>query len=401
MTTRDAPRSDFDHHSSTFAARAFEISDTLLAECPVSWSEHYGGFWVVADYDHVTEAFRDHESFSSAKGASVPDLSFGSTHLPTTLDPPEHHVFRKYLNPWFTLEAMRKREPQMRELIRELIEGLAAKGTWDFVPDLADIMPGTMILVMLGMSTDRRDEFLGAMERGMSNQGTTDPGVLAQMAEDKRWLQEQLLGEIADRRKNPSDDLMSYLANEPLSDGRQISDSQIIDIVMVLLLAGFHTTSGALAALLVHLEQHPDQRRHLQQNPDMLPTAIEEIVRVYSPATAMARTLTKDMEYGGVQMAKGDRALMVIMAANRDPEHFTDPAEVDLQRSERGSVAFGWGVHRCLGIHLARVLLRLQMELLFEIIPDYHVDLAAVRLSTTLGIGYVHTSVPGHAHAVV
>ncbi|MBQ0850778.1 cytochrome P450 [Streptomyces sp. BH-SS-21] len=384
----------FDHHSRQFAGNAITTVNELREQAPVARSDAYDGFWVVTRHDLVAEAFRDFESFSSKNGASIPALSFGSTHIPTSMDPPDHQIYRRVLTPWFSQSSIRKLEPWIRETVAALVAKLAERGTWDFVPDLADITPGTVTLTILGMAADRQGEFLAAMARGMENQGTTDEELLAEMARDKEWLVAQILREAADRRAAPRDDLMSVLANDELPGGGKVTDAQIVDIVMVLLLAGFHTTSGALTAMLVHLERHPELRERLRAEPERIPDAIEEIVRLYAPATGMARQVTRDREFGGVQLREGDMAFMLIMAASRDPRQFENPDELDLDRSNSKSVAFGWGVHRCLGLHLARTVLRIEMELVFELLPDYEIDLERVRLSHTMGIGYLHESVP-------
>jgi len=391
----DVVITNFSHHSAAFAADPIGMSDDLRTRSPLSWSTEHGGFWLVTSYPLITQVFQNYETFTSRHGAAIPDLSFGTTHIPVTLDPPEHHVFRRYLNPWFELESVRQREPEMRAILGRILTDLAARGEWDFVSDLAEVMPGTFVLSMLGMPVERRLTFLRAMERGMRNQGTKDPRLLEQMDEDNAWIQNELRAEIDDRRTNPTDDLLSYLVHEPVG-GRQLTDAQILDVVMVLLLAGFHTTSGALAAMLAHLEQHPEQRADLQANPAKIPAAIEEIVRVYAAATSMARTVSRDTELDGVRMAAGDKVLGLIFAADRDPGKFTDAATVDFDRKEKGSVAFGWGVHRCLGIHVARLILRLELEMLFEVIPDYRVDLERTELAGTLGIGYEHERVTGY-----
>lgn len=394
MTAEDVVVTHFDHHSTEFARDSVGIANELRERSPVAWSKAHGGFWVVTRHSLVAEAFRDYESFSSRNGASIPALSFGSTHIPTSMDPPEHAIYRRILTHWFSRSAISKREPWIREMVRGTVERLAGQGEWDFVPDLADITPGTVTLTILGMDPERQGEFLAAMARGISSQGTTDQALLEEMERDKQWLVDQILSEAADRRLAPRDDLMSVLANERLPDGRTITDTQIIDIVMVLLLAGFHTTSGALSALLVDLERNPGTRALLMERPERIPGAIEEIVRLYAPATGMARQVTRDMEFGGVRMRKGDMAFMLISAAGRDPRQFADPDRMNVDRDNGKSVAFGWGVHRCLGLHLARTLLRAEMEAIFELMPDYEIDLERVRLSDSMGIGYVHESVP-------
>lgn len=387
-------RTHFDHHSSVFAHHAIDTVTALREQAPVVWSPAYDGFWVVTRHEPVAEAFRDYELFSSRHGASIPALSFGSTHIPTSLDPPDHAIYRRLLTPWFSQSAISRREPAIRAQVRRLVTGLRERGHWDFVPDLADIMPGTVTLTILGIDPARQAEFLGAMARGMANQGTADEAVRAEMARDKQWLVDQIRAEAADRRTHPRADLMTELATHVLPGGETIADAQLVDIVMVLLLAGFHTTSGALASLLVHLAHHPDLRTRLMAQPERIPAAIEEIVRLYAPSTGMARLVTRDQEFGGVRMRAGDMAFLLIMAASRDPRQFENPDEMDLDRDNGRSVAFGWGVHRCLGLHLARALLRIQLDTVFELMPDYRIHLDEVRLSDTMGIGYLHESVP-------
>jgi cytochrome P450 len=308
-------------------------------------------------------------------------------------------MYRRFLTPWFSKEAISVRENEVRAMLRRLVQGLADKGEWDFVPDMADVVPGTVMCMILGLDPGRRAEFSAAMDRGMKNQGTSDATMQAQMAEDRVWLNEQLMTEIARRRESPAEDFLSYLVRAPLVGDRLLTDQEILDIVLVLFVAGFHTTSGALAAILVYLAEHPVDRARLMADPALIPAAIDEIVRVYAPATGMARTVTKGVEFGGVSMSTGDKVLLLIMSANRDSRKFPDADTVDFDRHERGSVAFGWGVHRCLGIHLARLLLKVEIETLFELMPDFEIDLDRVRLAEELGIGYVHESVPARRPA--
>jgi cytochrome P450 len=192
------------------------------------------------------------------------------------------------------------------------------------------------------------------------------------------------------------------LATQPVAGGNLLTDEELTDTVVLLLLAGFHTTSGAFTSVLMHFEQHPEMRRQLEQDRDLIPDLIEEIVRIYSPATAHARRVTNDVEFGGVQMHKGDWTLFVNMAANLDPDAFDDPESIVLDRNRAKSTAFGWGVHRCLGLHLARAILRLEIEALFDLIPDYRIETDKVVRSTHMGQGYFYSSMPAHldgAHA--
>ena len=385
---------DFDHHSATFAEQPFTVLDDLRQKAPVAWSTAHGGFWVVTDHANVVDGLADYQTFSSSSGPAIPDNPFGTRHIPVALDPPDHGVYRKVLNQWYSKAAITAREPEIRAMVTEFVRELAARGSWNFVDDLANVSPGAVTLSILGWDTSRRKELLDVMSRALRNQGTTDPELAAQNAAGNAWIREQILAEANDRRANPRGDLMTVLATEPIAYDRTLTDVELADMVVLLLLAGFHTTSGAFTALLVHMEQHPEVKERLQQNRELIPDAFEEIIRIYSPATAHARKVTKDTELGGVSMREGDWTLFVNMAANHDPAAFPEPEAVDLDRNRAKSVAFGWGVHRCLGLHLARLILRLEIEAVFDLLPGYRIDLDNLVLSDHMGLGYFYLSVP-------
>ena len=395
-TPPDAVVTDFDHHSPEFAERPFEMLDELRERAPVAWSTAHDGFWVITDHELCVDGFADYSTFTSTAGPAIPVNPFGPRHIPVAFDPPEHGLYRRVLNEWYSKSEITRREPQIRALVYDVVRDLAERGSWDFVEDLGNVSPGAVTLGILGWDTGRRRDLLDLMSRTLRNQSSKDPEVLEQNAKNSQWIREQILAEANDRRANPSDDLMSVLANEPIVDGKQLTDEEIGDMVVLLLLAGFHTTSGALTSLLVHMEKNPDVRRRLEQDRDLIPNAIEEIVRIFAPATAHARKVTRDVEFGGVQMHEGDWTLFVNMAANHDPSAFENPEEIDLDRNRAKSVAFGWGVHRCLGLHLARLILRLEIEACFDLIPDYKIDLDRVVRSDHMGLGYFFLSVPAH-----
>jgi cytochrome P450 len=385
---------DFSHHDSSFARDPFNTITRLLEDEPVAWSTKHDGFWVVNRFDDVTAAFRDYRTFSSQRGAAIPVLNLGGDHIPVSMDPPEHAKYRKVLNPWFTAEAVAEREGDIREFVRGVVRPLAEAGQWDFVPDVANVVPGSVILGIIGFGAERRADFLARMELAMSHQGATNPELLAQIKQDKEWIDNEILTLMRARREQPQDDLMSILANDPLGDGVELTDEQMVGVGMLLLLAGFHTTSAAFAAMMVHLSKHPDHRQWLIEDFGRIPAAIEEIIRVYSPATAEGRYVTKDVELGGETLNAGDMVLLNIAAANKDPRKFDKPLEVDFLRDNRRAISFGWGVHRCLGQHLAKAVLKIEIETVLELMPDYVVDLDRVVVSDAMGIGFVHDSVP-------
>lgn len=390
----DVTVTDFDHHSATFAAAPFEVLRELREEAPIAWSTAHGGFWVVTDHEHVVEGLADYATFSSTSGPAIPANPFGTRHIPVAFDPPVHGAYRKVLNEWYSRTEINRREPEITAMVEEVVRGLRDRGSWDFVADLANVSPGAVTLGILGWDVTQRLELLDVMTQSLRNQANPDPKVQAANARRNVWFREQIMREAEDRRAHPRDDLMTVLATENVVAGKQLTDEELCDCVVLLILAGFHTTSGALTALLAHLERHPEDKARLDQDRSLIPLAIEEIVRIYSPATAHARRVTTDADFAGVAMKKDDWALFVNMSANHDPEAFPDPEAVDLDRNRAKSVAFGWGVHRCLGLHLARLILRIEVEAVLDLLPGYEIDLEAAELSRHMGQGYFYQSMP-------
>lgn len=385
---------DFSHHSHEFAERPFETLHELRALAPVAWSTAHDGFWVVTDHQDVIDGLADFERFTSSFGPAIPANPFGTRHIPVGLDPPLHTTYRRVLNTWFSKAEVTRREPELRALVEEIVRELAERGSWDFVADLADVSPGAVTLGILGWDRSRRVELLEVMSRGLKNQASPDPEVIEQNKQGNLWIREEILKEAADRRAHPREDLMTVLATEPIADGRPMDDEELSDTVVFLLLAGFHTTSGALTALLVQMARDPALLKRLDENRELIPEAIEEIVRIYTPVTALARRVTEDTELGGVAMKQGDWTLFVNMAANHDPDAFPDPEEVDLDRNRAKSVAFGWGIHRCMGLHLARLILRLEVEAVLDLLPGHRIDLDHTVRSDHMGVGFFYQSVP-------
>ncbi|MEX5637742.1 cytochrome P450 [Parafrankia sp. FMc2] len=393
-TPSDVVVTDFDHHSAEFAVRPFEALDELREAAPVAWSTAHSGFWVVTDHKNVVDGLADFRTFSSTAGPAIPVSPFGARHIPVAFDPPEHAIYRKVLNEWYSKVELSRRESEIKAMVEDIVRGLRDRGSWDFVSDLANVSPGAVTLGILGWDTGQRLELLNVMTESLRNQANPDPVVKDQNAQRNVWFREQILREANDRRATRRDDLMSVLANDPIIDGKQLTDEELADMVVLLILAGFHTTSGALSSLLVHMERHPEVKKQLDENRGLIPQAIEEIIRIYSPAAAHARVVTGDTDFGGVSMKKGDWALFVNMAANHDPSAFPEPENVDLSRNRAKSVAFGWGVHRCLGLHLARMILRLEVEAVLDLLPGYEIDLDATIRSDHMGLGYFYLSVP-------
>ena len=381
---------DFDHHSAGFGSDPFGECARLRAINPVVWTWAHGVYWVVTGHEEVAEAFRDYEVFSSASGATIPDLSLGTNHLPITVDPPEHSSYRRILVPLLSRSALAYIEPEIRATVGALLDDFKERGSWEFVEDFAAIVPSLVTLRLLGFPEEKRNQFRDAMRRSIDQGGST---TAEDVAEEREWMIAEIRAGIEARRAAPTDDLLSLLVHEPFED-RRLADEELINLYFTLFIGGFHTTIAAVSSAVVHLQQEPADRAALIADPTLIPEAIEELIRCYPPAMGMARTVTTETKLGGVTMRAGDKVLLSIAGANHDPSVFTDPDRVDFSRGPRTSMAWGWGVHRCVGIHLARIMLAVELGMLLDLIPGFVVDEGGVVRSESLGFSYHFDRIP-------
>jgi cytochrome P450 len=261
-------------------------------------------------------------------------------------------------------------EGMTRDLCNRLIDSFIETGSADAAADYAQQIPVRVIAHMLGVPESMSDTFTGwvrdvlefAYDEERRVRGMT--GVINFFTEA-----------LANRRSNPGDDLISELLHTEI-EGAPIEDTVILGMCSLLLIAGVDTTWSSIGSSLWHLAAHPEDRKRLVAEPELMPTAIEELLRAYSPVT-MARRLTEDKEYKGCPMKAGERILMNFPGANRDPEVFENPDEVILDRAINRHVAFGAGIHRCAGSNLARMELRVSIETWLERIPEFEIADAA------------------------
>lgn len=384
--------SDFDHTHPDYAARAPEIWDELRQRCPVAHSERYGGTWLPTRHEDVAAIARDPEHFSS-EGVIVNDwrpvdLAPMGYAPPITSDPPFHGEARKLLLPAFSPQAIAKWEPAARDVCHELLDDLlgdgpgdadAAAGEGDVVDaatQYAQHIPVRVIAEMLGVPKEDGDRFRVFIHRILEA-----PGQYTGTLEYEDTLDHYLRGVIADHRENPRDDLIGSLL-EARFEGEPLTDDHIRGTIALLIIAGIDTTWSAIGASLWHLAQHPDDRRRLATEPDVAPFALEELLRFYAPVT-MARIVAEEAPIGEQTACPRDWVLLPFPAANRDPEAFERADEFVIDRQRNRHVAFGLGIHRCVGSNLARMELRVALEEWLARVPDF--ELAApdeVRWST-------------------
>lgn len=361
---------DYDVVDADFVRDPYPVYEELRGQCPVAHTDRWGGSWMPTKYDDIVAIAHDVEHFSSIKVGVIPDLSGGPDPFPAglppiTSDPPVHTWSRRLLLPWFSHTRVAEYEVVTRELCRRLIQGFIEDGRADAAQDYAQQIPVRIIAQILGVPTEMADDFTGWVR---------DVLEFAYDAERTQRGQHNIftffLQAAQERAVTPGDDLISELLHTEV-DGAPIPIEHILGTAALTLLAGVDTTWSAIGSALHHLATHPADRQRLIDDPEIMPFAIEELLRAYSPVT-MAREVTMDIEYGGCPMKAGDNVLLPFPAANRDPDVFPNPDVVDFDREQNRHIAFGSGIHRCAGANLARMELRVAIEEWLKQIPDFH-----------------------------
>ena len=306
------------------------------------------------------------------RGYAVGTAAEGIKAPPISSDPPEHLWARRLILPAFSPKSVAKYEPYTRDLCRSLIDGFIATGTADAAEGYAEQIPVRVIAQMLGIDESMSDQFT-TWVRGVLELGLQDPELRQQ---SRNELIAFFAAELADRKAHPRDDLISELLAAEV-DGEPVSDPHILGTLGLLLIAGIDTTWSSIGSSLWHLATHPDDRARLARERELIPTAVEEFLRAYSPVT-MARIVNDETEVNGACMHAGDRIVLNFPAANRDPSAFDDADQVLIDRAINRHVAFGVGIHRCAGSNLARMELRIAIEEWMARIPEFRVADGAV-----------------------
>ncbi|MGB3602264.1 cytochrome P450 [Gordonia sp. (in: high G+C Gram-positive bacteria)] len=376
QSSRDDVTVDFDVYDQALAAPVDNFQDhaaRLAAVGPVVWSPHYGGHWIVTSYEEIHEVLRDAETFSSHPNNLVTNEAFGK-FIPIELDPPEHTGYRKALQPLFGPARMKQLTEDIRAVVDELIDGFAAKGSAEFVSEFAHELPARVFLALMDWPVSDAPLFTEATDVVLFGK----PGGTEQESLEARAIAGmQMLGYfqkmVDDRRATPGEDITSTLIHtevELLDGKRLLTDEELNRMFFLLLIAGLHTVQGSLAWMIKHFVANPDQRRDVAEDPALIPSAVEEILRIEA-AVVPGRRATRDTVLGGQEIAAGEQLILMLCAANRDSVEFDDPAVLDIERSPNRHLSFGGGAHRCLGSHLARIELAVAMEAIHARIPDY------------------------------
>jgi cytochrome P450 len=335
-------------------------------------------FWAVSQFDDVQAVLRDHRTFSSAEGVDLDRTSaelLGPGNF-NSMDPPLHDVLRNIVRSRFTPKAISALEPAVRTTIADLIDRFAERGSADLVSELASPLPLDMVSEILGVPQADRPRLAELFEAAFERHaGEAELPKTAHAP--ARALNDYFLDEAARRRRNPQPDLLTQVATATI-DGKRVEE-EVSGICFLLFAAGSATARNLISSALLLLAEHPDVRSLLAAQLDLLPRAIEEFLRLESPIQNEARTVTCDVTIRGETVRSGARIVALIGSANRDDRRFEDPDKLDVRRVIRRHLAFGEGIHFCLGAPLARLEARVALELVLTRITNYEVSGPIVR----------------------
>lgn len=349
----------------------------LRDRCPIAHTTRWGGSWLPTRYEDVREMARATPTLSNRAPGVIPPApemreiliaevkEFGSELPPISSDPPEHKPYKQLILPLFSPAAVESYRPFTEKLAHGMIDRFIETGRADAAVDYAQQIPPRVIAHIIGIDGARADEFTEWV-RGIIELGQTDPEARLKYRRLIRGFFQKMIDE---RRHAPRDDAISKLMAAEV-DGAPLSDYSVIGVCFLLLVAGIDTTWSSIGAALWHFATHPEDRRRMYAEPELFPTAIEELLRFYSPVV-MARRVLDPIDFGDAHMVPGDKVLMNFPAANRDPEVFERPDEVVLDRARNRHVAFGVGIHRCAGSNLARMEMDATLRVWFERIADF------------------------------
>jgi len=325
------------------------------------------GLAAAATYQAVVDAERQPDVFCNAGGIR-PDQ--GAPPMMIVMDDPAHLLRRKLVNAGFTRKRVKDREESIGALCDALIDAVCERGECDFVRDIAAPLPMAVIGDMLGVLPSERQMFLEWSDDMVSFLSSTTAQEDFQVSLDAfAAYTEYMTGMIAARKVEPTDDLVSVLVHAEV-DGEKLADHEIVTEVLLLLIGGDETTRHTLSGGTAQLLRHPEQHRQLVNDIELLPNAIEEMLRWTSPVKNMARTLTVDTEFYGTQLKQGEKVLLLFESANFDENVFDDPDSFRIDRSPNNHMAFGFGTHFCLGNQLARLELSMMQKRLLRRLPD-------------------------------
>jgi cytochrome P450 len=372
---RARPVVEFDHHDARMVRQGHAILNDLQSRCPVAWTGSHGGYWVVTGSREVSEVARDDRRFSSQNdhvkrhGVAIPGLPNWAGMI--EMDPPDFTPVRKAFVPWFTPKAAETRRTLAETVTDYCIDQIIDQGRGDLTEDVAVPIPALLTMQFLGFPFADAAPMADLFHRhSWVAPGTPERDRLnAEIGE----LQEMIQVRAAAARQKPGPDFLSFLATVRIN-GELLTLPQISGHAFLILIGGIDTTAGLLSNSLLHLQEHPEARAALIADPVLIGPAFDEYVRYFSPVPGLARTVTESCVVGGQHMEPGERLWISWAGANLSPESFENPLEVRLDRYPNRHVAFGIGVHRCIGANVAKVIWTTAVRRILDRLPDFQID---------------------------
>lgn len=377
---------EFDPFSMDFFNGAYDTYRRLRDEAPLYYNEKWD-FWALTRYDDVAPATKDHETFSSANGATLDMVKAHDDAIPVpkviiSMDPPEHQKMRRLVSNVFTPRASAALEDMVREKVYERLDALNPE-SFDVVADFSALFPNEVITTMLGVPKQDRDQIRRwldlLLERHPGDIATTKKGYEASVNTGLYYYDL-----VQQRRAKPEGDMISRLIETEIErDGvvEKLTDVDITGFATMLGGAGAETVTKLVGNAMVAFADFPDQWRKLVEDRSKIPAAVEELLRYEPPSQYQVRTATRDVTYYGTTIPAGSAVLLVTGSATRDERMFDDPDRLDIDRERKMgfNLAFGYGVHSCLGAALARMESRIALEALLDVIPAYEIDRGGLR----------------------
>ncbi|MCK0090786.1 cytochrome P450 [Rhodococcus sp. F64268] len=393
--THRSPKYDFDRHAPDYRDRFLDVTEEMQSKCPMAWSDTHGGHWVAAGSRQVFDLARSadvsndhdlHNKRKGYKGIAIPSMERASGVRGGILemDDPEHHEFRGLLNPYLSPAAVERWIPFVDEVVRAVIDEKIESGKIDFVDDLANVVPAVLTLAMMGIPIEKWVIYNEPVHAAVYT--PPDSPDIPRINEMHRAMGLDLLTNLFEIRENPRPGLINAIANVEVL-GEKPDDMELLGILSLLIGGGFDTTTALTAHSLEWLGLNPDERTRLSEERDtLLNPATEEFLRYFTPAPGNGRTFADDYELDGTEFKEGDRLWLSWAMANRDPELFDDPNNIDLERRGNRHFSFGLGIHRCVGSNMARMVFKRMLLAVLDRMPDYTVDVEGTVHYDTIGV---------------
>lgn len=381
-------KKDFDYWDPETLREPFPLYQEFRdGECPIVKSEMFGGYYVASRYEDVTEVLADFRTYVSGEGISVPDFPSDYSMFPVETDKPLHDEFRRLLTDPLRPKEVAKLEPTARRLVNDLIDRFIERGECEFTKDVSS----PLVTKLIGPFTGLDEKYWDGLE-----------GAAYDMlyGEDRETASTAFFDFIKEqfemRRDGSRDDFLTLLLTAEIRDGeetRHLTEHERLSTIWSVVLAATDTTTGLASTTLWYLAKHPELRQRFVEDPSLIERNLEEFIRMFVGPT-LARTVAKPTVLGGVELAPKDKVVFMLAAAGRDERAFERPEEFVFDRRPNKHVAFGLGIHKCVGIHMARMEFKVMMEEVFRRLPDFELAADPDDLVITAGATWQIRTLP-------